>query len=204
MVLRQEVFDRGAVDDEKDGAAGFSTGECGKLLQVPPPTLRDGIGKHGHLFTEEGARLYLEVYLPTPLPEEKVKSAPPHSDLPLDNRRPFKTGYEPPLDEVASHIVVGVGVEHYWITVPLDSHRGEGELAPFAEDLFEIDGDPRQEKLPQPPRIRQKCPYHFAVQITDDHKTVGPRKKTGLPGIVKEFHPERILQFYKVFECISK
>jgi len=129
MVIRHEKFCvRPVYYEEYDSS--FPLGKkSGKFFQMPCPSCRDCIGKHGNLISHQGARFNLHINFFPSIVQKKVKAASTHCCLCLDNLCPSKVLYESILYKIPRNLICSVGMKHYWNTFPFNSNNGKGGLS---------------------------------------------------------------------------
>ena len=129
VVVGEEKAGLGPVDQKEDPAGRSPAAHAGQLLQMPPPPLRDRVGKHGDRPAHEGAGLDLQVKGPAVPLQEKIEAAVPHLHLCPGERRLFQAGDLLRLEQRGGDGVVCVRMEEQGDSLPFDGHRRVGQGA---------------------------------------------------------------------------
>jgi hypothetical protein len=143
--------------DEEDHGSGFpAVPQLRQFFQMLLPPGGNRIREHGNLFAEESAGFDFQVDLFFPPLQEKIKPAVSMPDFPLDNLCPLQPGNHSFSEEILHEVIRPVGVGHDRASFPLDGHDRVGQFSPRLGGFFKVEDSPRQQKLPEPPRIGQK------------------------------------------------
>ena len=126
----------------------------GQFQDMFPSPFRHGIGKHGPVFTEQGAGLHFHIEAVVPFLQQQVETAVSHCHFAPRQMPAFPARNLLRVRQPGSHIVVVLRVEQDGYTVPFNSDHVVRGLASRLCRFPDIQDRMGEQEFPHAARVR--------------------------------------------------